>query len=422
MERKKLTQEEEDKFDELYNKLWEYLLARGQNPNVALTTKQIRDFLLIEENLEEKEINKFIKYLKDEGQSIESSNSSNSSTNSSSNSSSNSSNSIFRSRSSSHSDSLSPIIKPNSTHTLLFNCCHGVLETTNINKYNKILKYFKNPIQSLNRLIEGAQLCITSHYASDDVNIMKELKKKNWNSLNSENIDEAKEIVQNVKGYKEKTIKPQENPFYYNYLFRKNQLHNRLQYITNTIDEKIINKRWGVEIQKEKKMPNGIFFVNKTTFIVPKMNKPYIKGGFDEHFNYKTNQITYTIFDNILTCPIYTQFNNFCYKQNIPEQKTWEYNVHTDTYVYGEMISYTGAFVLFNYLANIPNVSMIDTSCEVYNDYNEVNKLKALRDSYRKLGPKVGKKLVKQITKKIYRLENKLRTTARGKRRNTRKK
>ena len=87
------------------------------------------------------------------------------------------------------------------------------------------------------------------------------------------------------------------------------------------------------------------------------------------------------------------------------------------------MISETNAFTLYNFLANIDNVNMIDNSCEIHDLNEEVNKLKALRDSYRKLGPRVGKKLVKQITKKIYRMEDKLRTTARGKhkKRNTKK-
>jgi hypothetical protein len=45
----------------------------------------------------------------------------------------------------------------------------------------------------------------------------------------------------------------------------------------------------------------------------------------------------------------------------------------------------------------------------------EVNKLKQQRDNYRKLGTNVGKKLVKKMTKKIYRIDQQLRSKARGK-------
>lgn len=392
-----ITREEEDKFDDLYNNVWEYYIVQGQDRDINLTNKQIQHYLLTEKNLSKDKTNKFIKYLKDEGELSDNESSKSSSS----------------SRSSSKSSSIS---NTNSTHTLLFNCCHGMLETENINKYNKALKNFNNPIQSLNRLIEGAQMCITSHYSTDDVNIMKNLKEKKWDSLNSENIQEAKEIVENVKGYKEKTIRPKEDKSYYNYLFRSTQFHNRLQFVTNTMNEKIINKTWVIEPRKEKKNPNGIYFVNKTTFIVSEMNKPYVKKGyFDDHFNYETKQITYTSFDNILTCPIFKQYNNYCLKYQVPEQKSWEYNVHSNTFEYGDMISKTTAHALYSYLANIPNVSMIDTSCESHELNKDVNKLKKQRDSYRKLGPRVGKKLVKQMTKKIYRMEQQLRSKARGK-------
>ena len=422
-----ITQEEEDRFDDLYNDLWEYYIEQGQDRDINLTNKQIHYYLSINKKLEEKEINKFIKYLKDEGELSDSSRSSSKSSSRSS------SNSIFTSKSSlKSSPSSSPRLSPsskssskststhniNSTHTLLLNCCHGMLEIENINKYNKTLKYFNNPIQTLNRLIEGAQMCITSHYPTDTVNIMKELNKKHWNSLNSENIQEAKRIIENVKGYIEETIKPAGDKYYYGYLARKNQLHNRLQFITNTINEKIVNKTWAIDTSIKIKSPNGIYFVNKTTFIVPKMNKPYVQGGFDEHFNYETKQITYTSFDNILTCPIYKQYNNYCFEYKVSEQKSWEYNVNSNTFVYGDMIYKTTAFALYNYLQNIPNVSMIDTSCESHELFGDVNKLKAQRDSYRKLGPRLGKKLVKKMTKKIYRIEQKLMSKARGKTKN----
>jgi hypothetical protein len=244
---------------------------------------------------------------------------------------------------------------------------------------------------------------------------MKELNKKHWNSLNSENIQEAKEIIENIEGYREETIKPEGHRNYYDYLARKNQLHNRLQFITNSKNEKIINKIWVIETSLKTKSPNGIYFVSKTTFIVPKINKPYISQGIDSHFNFQTNQITYTSFDNILTCPIYKQFNNYLLKDKIPDKQSWEYNVFNNTFVSGDMIYSTTAFVLYNYLQNIPNVSIIDTSCESHDLYNDINKLKKQRDSYRKLGRNVGKKFVKKTTKKIYRLEQQLRSKARGK-------
>jgi hypothetical protein len=412
-----ITREEEDRFDDLYNNVWEYYIDQGQDRDINLTNKQIKHYLLTEESLSKDEINKFTQYLKDEGELSDSSRSSSPSSYASSKSSSS------RSFSSSKSKSISSL-NTNSSHTLLLNCCHGSLETTNINKYNKTLSSFNNPIQTLNRLIEGAQMCITSHYPSDSVNIMKELKKKHWDSLNSENIEEAKEIIQDIRGYREKTIKPRGHKNYYDYLFRSTQLHNRLQFISNAMNEKIINKTWAIETSIETKSPSGIYFVNKTTFIVPEIKPNYIQGGFDEHFNYETKQITYTSFDNILTCPIYKQFNNYCLKYKVPEKKSWEYNVHSNTFEYGDMIYETTAYALYHYLANIPNVSMIDTSCESHSLNKEVNKLKQQRDSYRKLGPKLGKKLVKKMTKKIYRIDQQLRSKARGKqrKRNTRKK
>ena len=403
-----ISQEEEDRFDDLYNNLWEYYIEQGQDRDINLTKNQILNYLMTEENLEEKEINKFIKYLKDQGELSVSSTPS--STPISTSSSKSSSKSISKSISKSSSSS-----NINSSHTLLINCCHGALETKSINKYIKSLNYFLNPIQYLNRLIEGAQMCITSHYPNDNVEIMKELNKKHWNSLNSENIQEAKRIIENIDGYREKTIKPQGHNSYYNYLARNNQLHNRLQFITNTINEKIINKIWAIDTAIKPKTPNGIYFINKTTFIVPLMNIPYVSQGFDSHFNYETNQITYISFDNILTCPIYKQFNNYCLKDKIHDKQSWEYNIHSNTFVYGEMIYKTTAYVLYKYLANIPNVSMIDTSCESHDLNKDVNKLKKQRDSYRKLGPRVGKKLVKKITKKLYNFEQQLKTKARGK-------
>ena len=383
-----ITREEEDKFDDLYNNVWEYYIDQGQDRDINLTNKQIQHYLLTEEKLSKDEINKFTQYLKDEGELSNISTPSSKSRSSSKSS----------SRSSSRSRSI-PSATTNSSHTLLLNCCHGTLETTNINKYNKTLTHFFNPIQHLNRLIEGAQMCITSHYANDSVNIMKELNKKHWNSLNSENIQEAKTIIENIEGYREETIKPEGHRNYYDYITRKNQLHNRLQFISNKINEKIINKIWTIETSIKTKSANGIYFVNKTTFIVPLMNKPYISQGFDSHFNFQTNQITYTIFDNILTCPIYKQFNNYSLKDNIPDKQSWEYNIHSNMFVYGDMIYTTTAFALYNYLRNIPNVSMIDTSCESHDLYNDINKLKKQRDSYKKLGRHVGKKLVKKMTK-----------------------
>ena len=398
----KLTQKEQDKFDDYYNDLWSYLKVKNQNIDIdkPLSTEQIRDYLLKEKGISDNEIKKFILYIKEEGQSVISTKSS----------SSRDSNSIFISKSSIQ----SPIL-PTSTHTLLLNCCHGLLETVTI-KNNRLLSHFKNPIQNLNRLIEGAQMCITSHFPMDTVDVMKELKAKNWNTLNSENIIEAKKIVQNIKAYKQIKIKTIDSDLYYAYQARANQLSNTLQYVTNTINEKIINKYWQVSTKKSFKSPSGIYFVNKTIFNVPSMKTPYKQGGFDDHFNYSTNQITYTIFDNILTCPIYKQYNNYLLRINIPEVKSWEYNVHSNTFEYGEMIYQTSAYALYNYLSNIQNVSMIDMSCEVSDNTNKINKLKAQRDSYRKLGPKVGKKLVKKITKKIYREEIKPKSKARGKR------
>ena len=414
-----ITQEEKDKYNELYYDFIEEFMVyqpKGSKP----TTNQIRSYLT-KENLKEKEINKFIKYLNDEevflASSKTSSNSNGIFTSKSSSKTSNKSNSIFSSKSSIKSSS-SPF--SNTSHTLLFNCCHGVLPTSSTNKYNKYLISFKNPIQKLNRLIEGAQMCITSHYVNDKLEIIKELQKKNWNTLNKSNIEQAKEIIENLKGYKSSKLKPKEDTFYYSYIARNNQLHNRLQFITNTVKEEILNKFWNVDSRIDLKSPSGIYFVNKTTFIVPGINYSYMKETKHcEHFDFETNQITYSKFYNILTCPIYKQYNNY-YLQNFFKIKlhnapSWSYNNYTDSIEYIDMLYETNAYILYHYLINIPNISMIDNSCEVNEHYQEIHKLKKLRDSYRKLGPKIGKKLVEKMTKKIYRLENKLKTKARGK-------
>jgi hypothetical protein len=312
-------------------------------------------------------------------------------------------------------------LKPNSTSTLLLNCCHGRLPVIEKGKYNKELEYINNPVQILNRLIQGAQLCPTYMDDNDIIYFMNELKKKDWDSLNHENIQKVKNLIENMNIYKDHQItsSPSDYEYYYDELKRQYQFHNNLQYMINTFNEKIINKIWTIEEEsspKEKKIM-GIYFVNETTFIVPPIDRPYLNNLSNSitHFNYETNQITYSTFYNILMCPIYKQFNYYYSEFDIPLKKDWNYNINTNKYSYVNMISETNAFTLYNYLSNIPNVSMIDNSCEIHELNQEVNKLKKLRDSYRKLGPKVGKKLVKQITKKIYRLEDKLKTKARGK-------
>ena len=320
-------------------------------------------------------------------------------------------------------------LKPNSTSTLLLNCCHGRLPVIEKGKYNKELEYINNPVQILNRLIQGAQLCPTYMDDNDIIFFMNELKKTNWNSLNHENIQKVKKLIENMNEYQNPDIilsSPSEE-YYYDELKRKNQFHNNLQFMINTINEKIINKTWSIEEQsssKEKKIM-GIYFINETTFIVPSIDTAYLNNLSNSitHFNFQTNQITYPRFYNILTCPIYKQYNYYHSEFDIPLKKDWNYDSNTNKYSYVNMISETNAFTLYNYLSNISNVSMIDNSCEIHDLNEEVNKLKALRDSYRKLGPRVGKKLVKQITKKIYRLEDNLRSKARGKhkKRNTKK-
>jgi hypothetical protein len=293
-----------------------------------------------------------------------------------------------------------------------------------------------NPIQHLHRLIQGAQLCITSMYVSDIIKIIKMLDTKSWDSLNKEKAVEIKKFIADLKSY---FFYRTEHEFDYDYMARKNQIHNTFEFVVNKFNDKILNKQWQINLTpKPESTPhdkvfdmNGIYFVNETTFIVPRMDTPYVNNTTDlnRHFNFTTRQITYSKFYNILLCPIYRQYNDYKLKyyfpQGVPMSKDWAYNYNISDLGFYNMISKTTADVLYNFLSNIPNVSMIDNSCESHDLKPEVNKLKELRDKYRELGPRVGKKLVKKMTKKIYRLEAKLRSKARGKHRkknNTRKK
>jgi len=317
-----------------------------------------------------------------------------------------------------------------SNHTLLLNCCHGALNVYYKGQPNVELAYMYNPIQHLNRLIQGAQLCITSMYVSDVIKLIKELDTKSFHSLNKENVGEITNMIANLKSYKnyEREIEG------YDYKTRKNQIHNTLKFMVNKFNDKILNKEWYIHSSPQPESTpidkvddiNGLYFVNETTFIVPRMDKPYINNSTDlnRHFNFTTRQITYSKFYNILLCPIYRQYNDYklkyFYPHGISLGKDWAYNINISNIGLYSMISKTTADVLYNFLVNIPNVSMIDNSCESHALNYEVNKLKQLRDSYRKLGPRVGKKLVKKMTKKIYRLEGKLRSKARGKHRKRR--
>jgi hypothetical protein len=103
------------------------------------------------------------------------------------------------------------------------------------------------------------------------------------------------------------------------------------------------------------------------------------------------------------------------YPHGVPVYDDWAYVYGIRDVAMLKMIYETNAYSLYHYLAEIPHVSMIDNSCESHSLYNEVRKLKVLRESYRKLGPKVGKKLVRETTKKIYRMESQLKSKARGK-------
>jgi len=53
-----ITREEEDRFDDLYNNVWEYYIDQGQDRDINLTNKQIQHYLLTEENLSKEEIKK----------------------------------------------------------------------------------------------------------------------------------------------------------------------------------------------------------------------------------------------------------------------------------------------------------------------------------------------------------------------------
>ena len=337
------------------------------------------------------------------------------------------SSSISSSSSASSPSSPSPISK-DSTHTLLLNCCHGGLNVYYKGQPNVQLAYMFNPIQHLNRLIQGAQLCITSMYVSDIIKIIKMLDTKSWDSLNKEKAVEIKKFIADLKSY---FFYRTEHEFDYDYMARKNQIHNTFEFVVNKFNDKIINKEWQINLTPQPESTphnkvfdmNGLYFVNETTFIVPRMDNPYVNNPTDlnKHFNFTTRQITYPKFYNILLCPIYRQYNDYKLKyyfpQGVPMSKDWMYNYNISDVGFYNMISKTTADVLYNFLTNIPNVSMIDNSCESHDLKPEVNKLKELRDSYRKLGPRVGKKLVKKMTKKIYRLEGKLRSKARGKQR-----
>jgi hypothetical protein len=329
--------------------------------------------------------------------------------------------------------SASPISRE-STHTLLLNCCHGGLNVYYKGQPNVQLAYMYNPIQHLNRLIQGAQLCITSMYVSDFIKIIKMLDTKSWDSLNKEKAVEIKNFIANLKSY---FFYRTEHEFDYDYMTRKNQIHNTFEFVVNKFNDKIINKEWQINLTPQPESTphdkvfdmNGLYFVNETTFIVPRMDNPYVNNSTDlnRHFNFTTRQITYSKLYNILLCPIYRQYNDYKLKyyfpQGVPMSKDWTYNYNISDVGFYNMISKTTADVLYNFLVNIPNVSMIDNSCESHDLKPEVNKLKELRDIYRELGPRVGKKLVKKMTKKIYRLEGKLRSKARGKhrKRSTRK-
>ena len=337
--------------------------------------------------------------------------------------------------SSSASSATSPTpISRESTHTLLLNCCHGGLNVYYKGQPNVQLAYMFNPIQHLNRLIQGAQLCITSMYVSDIIKIIKMLDTKSWDSLNKEKAVEIKNFIANLKSY---FFYRTEHEFDYDYMARKNQIHNTFEFVVNKFNDKIINKEWAINLTPQPESTphdkvfdmNGLYFVNETTFIVPRMDNPYVNNTTDltRHFNFTTRQITYSKFYNILLCPIYRQYNDYKLKyyfpQGVPMSKDWSYNYNISDVGFYNMISKTTADVLYNFLSNIPYVSMIDNSCESHDLKSEVNKLKELRDSYRILGPRIGKKLVKKITKKIYRLEGKLRSKARGKhkKKNTKK-
>jgi hypothetical protein len=104
-------------------------------------------------------------------------------------------------------------------------------------------------------------------------------------------------------------------------------------------------------------------------------------------------------------------------------RKDWAYNYEISSMGFYSMISQTNAFTLYHYLASIPNVSMIDNSCEshTYDMNQKLTKLKQLRDSYRDLGPNVGRKLVRKTTREIYRIEGQIKTDARGKQTKKRK-
>ena len=313
-----------------------------------------------------------------------------------------------------------------STHTLLLNCCHGNLNVYYRGKPYVELAYMYNPIQHLHRLIQGAQLCITSMYVSDVIKLIKELDTKSWDSLNKDNISEITSMIANLKSYKNYKQETEG----YDYKARKHQIHNTLEIVSNKFNDKILNKEWSIhESSQPETTPldkvediNGLYFVSETTFIVPRMDSPYINNSTEltSHFNFTTREITYPKFYNILLCPIYRQYNDYklsyYYPQGIAMKRDWAYNYNITNIGYYNMISKTTADVLYNYLVNIPNVSMIDNSCESHVLKSEVNELKELKEKYRKeYGPKLAKKKIKETNKKIYRLTRKISSKARGK-------
>ena len=317
--------------------------------------------------------------------------------------------------------------KKNSKYTLLLNCCHGELPVEN----KKKLEHIKNPISHLNRLIQGAQLCFTYMDRKDVIDIFSGLTSHSYNTLNDDNIDTVKKIILGLNAVKEHS-NPTTN---IDLLHRKNQFHNTLQFVKTRVNEYILNKEWSINYKPVPKTTphnkvedvNGLYFVCETTFVVP-YDIVYVDNPkYDNsHFNFQTNQITYPAFYNILTCPIFQQYNNWMlddkYPHGVPVYDDWAYVYGIRDVAMLKMIYETNAYSLYHYLSEIPHVSMIDNSCESHSLYNEVRKLKVLRESYRKLGPKVGKKLVRETTKKIYRMESQLKSKARGKKTNKKRK
>jgi len=332
--------------------------------------------------------------------------------------------------------------KQNSKYTLLLIASHGELIFVNKDKPYRRLEHISNPIKQLNRLIQGAQLCTTYVIPKDLLQIIKELRKHNYDTLNKDNIDEVERIMRNIEykhieSYDIDSSAPRDE-YFYSFKQRNTQFHNIFQFVKTSKGEKILNKEWTILphltlpatepfLHTADSDTNGIFFVCETTFIVPTIKKLYKNNGVDNysHFDFNINQITYPAFYNIFMCPIFKQYNDFMLKHlkhGKTTSKDWAYYYGIRNIVSTKMIYLTNAYSLYNYLSNIPNVSIIDNSCESHNLDKELNNLKKLRDSYRKLGPRVGKKLVRKVTKKINRLFGNQRTKARGKRKTAKRK